>query len=69
MSVQLFFCVLEELGDLYPEAHKEIDTNAPALLVEEKEITVFVDSDHAHDKATRKSINGIVIFVGWSPMF
>jgi hypothetical protein len=33
------------------------------------EITVFVDSDHAHDQATRKSITGIVIFVGLTPVF
>jgi hypothetical protein len=28
-----------------------------------------VDSDHAHDQATRKSITGIVIFVGRTPVF
>jgi hypothetical protein len=27
------------------------------------EITVFVDSDHAYNKITRKSISGIIIFV------
>ena len=59
----------EELGDLYLEAHVEIETNAPSPLVEEMEITVFVDSDHAHDQATRKSITGIVIFVGQTPVF
>jgi hypothetical protein len=59
----------EELGDQYPEAHKEIVTNAPSPLVEEMEITVFVDSDHAHDPTTRKSITGIVIFVGQAPVF
>jgi hypothetical protein len=59
----------KELGDLYPEAHEEIDTNAPAPLVKEMEITVFVDSDHAHDQATRKSITGIAVFVGRTPVF
>ncbi len=34
------------------------------------EITVFVDSDHAHhDQATRRSISGIIIFVGRTPVF
>jgi hypothetical protein len=38
-------------------------------LVDKMEITVFVDSDHAHDKLTRKSISGIVIFVGRMSVF
>jgi hypothetical protein len=59
----------DELGDQCPEAHEEIDTNAPSPLVEEMEITVFVDSDHVHDQATRKSITGIVIFVRRTPVF
>jgi hypothetical protein len=54
----------KELGDQYADAHEEIATDAPSPLVEEMEITVFVDSDHAHNQATRKSITGIVIFVG-----
>jgi hypothetical protein len=58
-----------ELGDLYPEAHEEIGTNAPVPLVKEKEITVFVGPDHAHDQAIRKFITGIVIFVGQTPVF
>ena len=32
-------------------------------------ITVFVDSDHAHSKILRRSITGIVIFVGRTPVF
>jgi hypothetical protein len=59
----------KELGDQYPEAHKEIDTNPPSPLVKEMEITVFVDSDHAHDQAIRKSMTGIVIFVRRTPVF
>jgi hypothetical protein len=59
----------KELGDQYPEAHKEIGKNAPNPLVEEMEITFFVDLDHAHDQATRKSITGIVIFAGQTPVF
>jgi hypothetical protein len=59
----------EEFNDQYPEAFEEIDCNAPTPLVGEMEITVFVDSDHAHDKITRKSISGIIIFVGRTPVF
>jgi hypothetical protein len=59
----------EEFKDQYPEAFEEIDCNAPTPLVDEMEITVFVDSDHAHGKITRTSISGIIIFVGRTPVF
>ena len=42
-----------ELGALYPDAAEEIDANLTMPLVEKISITVFVDSDHGHDKITR----------------
>ena len=59
----------EELQDSYPDACEEIDAKIPEPLVDEMEVTVFVDSDHAHDKVTRRSITGILIFVGRTPVF
>jgi hypothetical protein len=59
----------EELKSAYPEAFEEIDRNIPNPLVDEMEITVFVGSDHTHDKVTRKSITGIFTFVGRTPVF
>jgi hypothetical protein len=59
----------KEFEDQYPDAFEEIECNAPDPLVNEMEITVFVDSDQAHDKITRKSISGIIIFVGRTPVF
>ena len=53
----------------YPDATEEIDTNLPPPLVDEIEITAFVDSDHAHDLVTRRSITGILILVGRTPVF
>ena len=32
-------------------------------------ITVFVDSDHRYDKVTRRSITGLIAFLGWTPVF
>ena len=49
--------------DQYPDAVDEIDCKITKPLVEEMEITAFVSSDHAHDKMTRKSINGLLILV------
>ena len=60
---------VDELGSEYPEASEELDQGLPEPLVDEMEITVFVDSDHAHDKVTRRSLTGIMIFVGRTPVF
>ena len=57
------------LGEDYPEASEEVDSNLPKPLVDELDITVFVDSDHAHDKITRRSVTGLIIFVGRTPVF
>ena len=50
----------QELGAPYPNAAEELDANLPTTLVEEISITVFVDSDHGHDKITRRSITGLM---------
>lgn len=47
----------------FPDAIEEIDCKVPKPLVEEMEIIAFVDSDHAHDKVTRRSITGLLILV------
>jgi hypothetical protein len=67
----------EELRSAYPDSYEEIDVNLPEALVDPMEITVFVDSDHAHDQVTRRSITGFcrhvdqgiasksVLCIGW----
>jgi Reverse transcriptase (RNA-dependent DNA polymerase) len=57
------------LGEDYPEATEEVDQNLPTPLVDEMTISAFVDSDHAHDKVTRRSVTGLIIFVGRTPIF
>jgi len=59
------------LGEGYPDkASEEVDCNLPKPLVNELlDITVFVDSDHAHDKITHRSATGLIIFVGRTPVF
>ena len=59
----------ELFEDTYPDAAEEIDTKVPVPMIDELEITVFVDSDHAHDKTTRRSITGILILLGRTPVF
>ena len=59
----------QELGALYPDSAKELDANIPTPLVEEIRITVFVHSDHGHDKLTRISITGLIAFLSRTPEF
>ena len=59
----------QELGALYPDAAEELDANLPTPLVGEISITVFVNSDHGHDKVTRRSITGLIAFLGRTPVF
>jgi hypothetical protein len=56
-------------ADFYPDASEEIDRKIPEPLIDELEITAFVDSDHAHDKVTRRSISGLLVLVGRTPVF
>ena len=53
----------------YPWATEELDQDLPEPLIDEISITCFVDSDFGHDTQTRRSIFGILIFVGRTPIF
>jgi hypothetical protein len=59
----------EIFAEQYPDAKEDVEAGLPDALVKEMDITVFVDSDHAHDKVTRRSITGIIIFLGRTPVF
>ena len=60
---------VEAFRYFYPDAHEEIDVNIPAPRIDEMKIICFVDSDHAHNKVTRRSITGLVFFVGRTPVY
>jgi hypothetical protein len=52
-----------------PSNNEEIDVHLPKALINEMEITVFVDLDYAHDKVMRRSrITVMIIFVGRTPV-
>ena len=59
---------MQVLNSMYLDAREELDSESPKSMVDEMKITVFVDSYHAHDKISRRSITGIVIFVGRTPV-
>ena len=59
----------EVFKEFCPDACEECDRKIPPARIDEMEITCFVDSDHGHDRVTRRSITGIVIFVGRTPVY
>ena len=58
---------LDFLGD-YPDAREELDPGFPEAFGTPLETTICVDADHAHDLKTRRSITGLLAFVGSTPV-
>ena len=54
--------------DDYPEAIEEWDKSFPPSFGPVMWSSFLVDSDHAHDKKTRRSITGVIGFVGSTPV-
>jgi hypothetical protein len=54
--------------DDYPDATEDVGTDFPMAFGKELDTTVFFDADHAHDHATRRSISGLIVFVGSTPV-
>lgn len=54
--------------EFYPDAEEELPPNMPKGKGKHARITVYVDADHAHDQATRRSVTGIIVFVNNTPI-
>ena len=54
--------------DDYPDATEDVGTDFPAAFGRELDTAVFFDADHAHDHVTRRSISGLIVFVGSTPV-
>jgi hypothetical protein len=52
----------------YDGAKEEIGDGLPEAFRRELETSVFFDADHAHDHQTWRSITGIIVFVGSTPV-
>jgi hypothetical protein len=58
----------EDMLKYYPDALDEWDPKWPQPKGKPVDITIFVDADHAGNKEDRRSITGIIIFVGMTPV-
>ena len=52
----------------YPDAKEEMDPGFPKSFGPVLQTTILVDSDHAHDLKTRRSLTGLTGFVGSTPV-
>jgi hypothetical protein len=58
----------QDFLDDYPDAREDIASDFPTAHGRELETAVFFDADHAHDHVTRRSISGLIVFVGSTPV-
>jgi hypothetical protein len=56
------------MKELYPDAVNELPPNMPEALGESVILTMFVDTDHAGIKVTRRSRTGIIIYINSAPI-
>jgi hypothetical protein len=57
-----------DFSQYYPDAFEDIDPTFPPPKGVELDSTVYVDSDLGHDRVTRRSLSGILSFVGRLPI-
>lgn len=57
-----------KLKDIYQDAKEEMDSKFPAALMKPLSSTIFYDSNFAHDETTRRSVTGIIGFLGSTPI-
>ena len=60
--------LIPDFGNQYADFVEDKDPKLPTPIMKELPITIFVDSNHGHDKVTGKSISGIIVFVGRTPI-
>jgi hypothetical protein len=61
--------VRASLKKAYEYSEEEHSRNDPEALGNPISLTIFVDSDWAHDTVTRRSITGIVVLMGRTPIY
>ena len=55
--------------NFYPERKEELPHDQPDSKGPKVKITSFVDADHSKDKATRKSVTRILLFINNTPVW
>ena len=61
--------LIPDFGNQYADFIEELDDKLPEPLMDELPITIFVDSNHGHDKVMGKLFTGLIVFVGRTPIY
>ena len=59
----------EDFTHQYKYYQEELDPYFPKSHINELDINIYSDSDHAHDLVTGRSITGLLAFVGSTPVY
>ena len=59
---------INAMKDLYRDAEEDLPPNAPPPRGRPVQVNCFVDSDHAGDRATRRSQSGILLYCNSAPI-
>mmetsp|Transcript_17286 Transcript_17286/g.24418 ORF Transcript_17286/g.24418 Transcript_17286/m.24418 type:complete len:91 (+) Transcript_17286:743-1015(+) len=57
-----------DFGDQNSNFEEEMDKRLPTPKIKELSTTIYVDTDHGHDRVTERSIPSLILFVGTSPL-
>jgi hypothetical protein len=58
----------QDWTEFYPDAEEELPPDMPVPKGEAAHTSCYVDSDHAHDVVTRRSVSGILLFFNSMPV-
>ena len=59
-----FLHILDVIFQNYPDATDELDNNFSNAFGYSLQTAIYCDSDHDHDKMTRRSITGLITYIG-----
>ena len=57
-----------DFGNQYNYFQEDIDPRFPTAVLKEMMLSIFVDSDHAYDTVTGRSVTGMISFLGSTPL-
>ena len=61
--------VTPDFGNQYADFKEDIDPRLPEARLKELPITIYTDANHGHDQVTGKSITGLLVLVGSTPVY
>ena len=61
--------VTPDFRNQYADFKEDVDLHLPEFRLKDLLITIYADANHGHDRITGKSITGILVLVGSTPVY